>query len=464
MLHTDIGLKAEAMVISKIDFSTQEKFFMAGAATSNISPSLYGDVYSAPTITYVHDELHARALVLDDGETRLAFVVVDVIGLNRELIDEAKKLIHEEINLPVENIMISATHTHSARSARGNEPFSDYQRFVIRRIADAVSGAVYNLEPALIGWGGGNMPQHVFVRRWKMKLGTPIDNPWGGQDKVIMNPGRDNPDLLEPAGIPDPEIAFISVKSLSGRPIALFANYSLHYVGGVPNGHISADYFAVFADRIQELLGADRQDPPFVGIMSNGTSGDVNNINYAEPGHNYPSYERMRIVADDVAREVLRVHNTLYFHDWVRLQAAQEELTLKIRKPDRQMIENAKKVLSMPDTRVGPHRSRKYYNEGLLRRLEMPDHIDIIVQTFGIGELGIGTIPFETFAETGLKLKANSPFETTFIISLANGSSGYLPTPEQHELGGYETWTNRVEIEASRKIVSTILELFSGIK
>ena len=59
-----------------------------------------------------------------------------------------------------------------------------------------------------------------------------------------------------------------------GRPLALLANYSLHYVGGVGSGDLSADYFGAFADGIQQLLGADRQDPPFVGIMSNGTSGE----------------------------------------------------------------------------------------------------------------------------------------------------------------------------------------------
>src|SRR5690606_13633998 len=101
------------------------------------------------------------------------------------------------------------------------------------------------------------------------------------------------------------EVSFISVQALDGRPIALLGNYSLHYVGGVPRGHLSADYFGVFADRIQELLAADRQDPPFVGIMSNGTSADVNNINFRGPAEKYPPYAKMKLVADDVATEVL---------------------------------------------------------------------------------------------------------------------------------------------------------------
>src|SRR5690606_679506 len=121
----------------------------------------------------------------------------------------------------------------------------------------------------------------------------------------------------------DPEVSFISVQATDGRPIALLANYSLHYVGGVPSGHISADYFAVFADRIQQLLNADRQDPPFVGIMSNGTSGDVNNINFRGPAEKHPPYAKMKIVAEDVAQEVMRVYKTIEHHAWVPLKAAQ---------------------------------------------------------------------------------------------------------------------------------------------
>jgi hypothetical protein len=97
--------------------------------------------------------------------------------------------------------------------------------------------------------------------------------------------------------------------------------------------------------------------------------------------------------------------------------------------------------------------------------LEKPDETKIILQAFRIGDLGVAAIPFETFAETGLEIKEKSPFKTTFTIELANGSYGYLPTPKQHKLGGYETWlsTNRVEIEASEKIIETLLNLFDQI-
>jgi hypothetical protein len=226
-----------------------------------------------------------------------------------------------------------------------------------------------------------------------------------------MNPGRD-PNLLEPAGIPDPDVSFISVQSIQGKPIALLANYSLHYVGGNPRDHISADYFGVFADRIQELLKADRQEPPFVGIMSNGTSGDVNNINFGAPAIRKAPYVQMKLVAEDVAREVFRVYNSVEYHSWVPLRAAEEELTLQVRKPSAQMLARAKTMIARPDTVMPIHRHEVTYAHRILDfDATWPDDIHIILQAFSIGDLGIAAIPFEVFAEIGLEIKSKSLFQ-----------------------------------------------------
>ena len=449
--------------------------FQAGAYMSNVTPPLGEPVvgnWNSPPATYVHDQLYAKTLVLDDGTTRLAFVVVDNVAINREVFDEAKRLVQEEAGLPLEHMLMAATHTHSGTSARGvseksggwqgEQPLDDYQTFLARRIADGVRVAIGNLEPAQIAWGSGQVPQHVFNRRWYMK--NPVMSPLGMMDTVQMNPGVENPDLLEPAGPIDPEVAFIALQSKEGRPIAVLGNYSLHYVGGVPKGHISADYFAVFGDRMQELLGADRQEPPFVGIMSNGTSGDINNINFRGPAEERKPYEKMNIVADDVADEVLRVYQTLAFEDWVQLGAAQSTLSLQTRRASPQLLANMEQVRarSASDEPIF-HRFEETYARRIQQlEAEWPDTIDIILQTFRIGALGIAAIPFETFAETGLEIKEKSPFEQSFTIELANGSYGYLPTPEQHQLGGYETWlgTNRVEVEASTKITAELMRLF----
>lgn len=245
--------------------NAQEKTFRAGAATSNITPPL-GELvvggWSPFPATNVHDELHARCLVLDDGTTKLAIVLCDNVGIPREVFDAAKKLVVEETKIPAENLLMAATHTHSATTARGENKlkgiveFTDYQKFLIRRIADGVRRAINNLEPAQIAWGSANEPGEVFNRRWYLKpeATNELRNPFGGVDKVRMNPPRASQYLVEPAGPTDPEISFISVRSISGKHIALLGNYSLHYVGGVRHGDISADYFGAFAEEIEERL------------------------------------------------------------------------------------------------------------------------------------------------------------------------------------------------------------------
>jgi hypothetical protein len=463
------------------------RVFRAGAATANITPQLGDGIvggWDTPPAKHIHDELHARCLALDDGTTKLVFVVVDSVSVNREVFDEAKRQIHAATGVPKEHVMMSATHTHSATSARGPNPLvmkgpgevpgqgglpplDNYQAFLARRIANGVQVALNNLAPARIGWGAGRVPQHVFNRRWLLKDGKTSPNPFGGQDRAIMNPGAGRKDLDRPAGPVNPEVYFISLETAAGRPLALLANYWLHYVGGVPQGHLSADYFAVFADRIQQLLGADRQDPPFVGIMANGPCGDVNNIDFsATAATKHAPYEKMRIVADDLAREVLQVRATIQHRDWVELRTAQVELALATRRPTPERIAQAKQVLARPASVSPIHRHEKTYAERTMSAVSWPETLPIVLQVHRIGDLAIATIPFEVLTEIGLEIKAKSPFKDTFTIELANGGYGYLPTPEQHELGGYETWlgTNRVEREASRKIVQTLLGLFERVK
>ncbi len=435
--------------------------FRAGAATSNITPSLGAEIvgnWTRPRATHVHDQLHARCLVLDDGTNRVALVVIDKLGIPAEDCEAAKRMIFESTGLPTDRVLIAAVHTHSATAV------FPHQDFLARRIADGVCCAINNLEPARIGWGTVAAEEHVNNRRWLMKPSTKLVNPFGGVDKAKMNPPAGSPELLEPAGPVDPQICFLSVQSTDGRPIALLANYSLHYVGGVGQGHISADYFAVFADRIQELFGADRLSPPFVGIMSNGTSGDINNVDFRKPRPRREPYEQMRYVAHDVARRVFEAHRNVVFHDWVPVQMVQRGLPLAWRKPTAEEVARAREVKAgaqpLPER---PH--EEVYVDRILSQHELPAEFTAVLQALRVGDVGIAAIPFEVFVEIGLELKEKSPFKPTFTMELANGSFGYLPTPRHHALGGYETWlgSSRAEISASVKIVTNLLEMFGEL-
>lgn len=475
-------LVAFVVMIVQLGYSewgySQTRTFKAGAAVVDITPPLGSGIvgnFVVPPATHIHDELKARVLVLDNGQSKLVWVVADNVGIHREVFDESKRIILKETGISPGQVMMSSTHTHSGVSAGGegdkrwgfnvDKPLDEYQTFIAKRMADGVQVALNNLEPARIGWGAGTLPDQVFNRRWIMK--EKVVNPFGDLDQVQFNPGINNPNRKEPAGPTDPQVSVVSVKSLEGREIALLANYSLHYVGGVPKGHISSDYFGVFADKIQSMLKADRQEPPFVAILSNGTSGDVNNVNTNVVPKPKAAYEKMKEVAQDLATEVLRVHKGIQYQNWVELKSADSELKLRVRKPTEKQVERARMVVKRPaDVKPGHSLEVAFAHRIIQLHNEWPDQIDVVMQAFRVGDLGIAAIPFEVFAETGLEIKAKSPFKSSFTIELANGCYIYLPTPAQHKLGGYETWLSiaMVEENASVAIVDEILKLFNKVK
>ncbi|HAH47800.1 MAG TPA: hypothetical protein DCM07_23690, partial [Planctomycetaceae bacterium] len=325
--------------------------------------------------------------------------------------------------------------------------------------------ALEKTEPAQIGWGGVDEPSEVFNRRWFTTNPDFCKNPFGGVDQVRMNPPRGNAALVKPAGPIDPEISFISVQSLEGRPLALLANYSLHYVGGVKKGEISSDYFGIFSEKIGSLIGASPEDGSFVGMLSNGTSGDINNINFSQPGKRMQAYEKMAQVADLVAKRVADAYKGVKYQTWVPLGSASADLTLKVRKPDAAMQAYFKKLLAQPEDAPQHHRYERNYAGRVQRLLEGPDEVTVKLQTLRIGDLTVAAIPFETFCEIGLEIKDKAPFKDAFTIELANGYYGYLPTPAQHKLGGYETWmgTNRVQLDASDQILTVLFELMEDL-
>ena len=223
----------------------------AGAAKVDITLPLGaingGVILRGGPAQQVHDNLHARCLALDDGKTQIALVVCDLRMIHRELVDRAKQLAAEALGWPVENMLVAATHTHAAPGLlQIQQGFLDrwYADCVVVRIADAIRRAAAQLAPARVGWGSVAKPEHVFNRRWKVQPGTAPADPFGRTtDTVVTNPDR-TLTVLEPAGPVDPELSVLCVQHADGRPLAAFANYGLHYVGGYTPGTVSADISA----------------------------------------------------------------------------------------------------------------------------------------------------------------------------------------------------------------------------
>jgi hypothetical protein len=309
-------------------------------------------------------------------------------------------------------------------------------------------------------------PEFVFNRRWFVRPESNPPNPFGvSGEQVRMNPPAGSADLIRPAGPVDPEFSVLSVRHADGNALALLANYGLHYVGGTRRGDISADYFGAFAKAVEELTGNGDGGAPFIAMMSNGTSGDVNAINFREARQQQEPYARMREAARDLAETAARLAAQATYHSQPSLAAACHDLTLEVRKPDARRLAWARETWA--GVREGERLTRpQVYARETLALQEFPPTVKVPLQALRIGSLGIAAVPCEVFAETGLAIKERSALQPTFTIELANGYFGYLPTPEQHQWGGYETWAARsscLETQAEPKIRAEALRLLSAV-
>jgi neutral ceramidase len=448
------------------DPPSERQQLLAGAFAQDVTPTqlpvIVNGGMSEQRTSAVTDPLFARCLVLDNGTVRIAFSIVDSCVLPNWLMDRAKSLVAERCGIPAECILISATHSHSTPSVLsvlGSGQNDDYADYLCERIVEGIVAAADRVEPARIGWGVGQDPTNVFCRRFLMKPGTAMTNPFGGShdDQAQMNPGFQNPDAVERTGPADPAVSVLSVQTRDGRPLAILANYSTHYAGA-PG--LSADYFGVFARRIGELVGA-QGTPEFVGIMTNGTSGDANCLDFVNPPRKFDYLS----VGDDVARAAFEAYQRIEYADWVPLVAEQQIVTLGVRKPTSEEVTRASALLATIGDRLPASIPEVYARETLLLA-DWPDSVHVTLQTLRIGAMGIAAIPCEVYGATGLALKQESPIKPMFTVSLANGYHGYLPPAEQFPLGGYTTWRARssyLEVEAEPKIRAAVLDLLARV-
>ncbi len=446
--------------------AAEVKVFRAGASAVEITPKTFPRVISGGFLEgradRALDPLYARALVLDDGAARLAIVVVDTLMMPREMVDNAKARAHRSTGIPIERICVAATHTHSAPSvmgALGTGVDEEYARFLPGRIAEAIQSAARNLAPARIGWAVVADSEHTNCRRWVRRPDRIGPDPFGASTiRAMMHPGYQNPDYVGPAGPKDPGLTVLSVQSPEGRPIALVANYSMHYFGAAP---VSADYFGRFCRKMTELISTGPSTLPFVAMMSQGTAGDLHWMDYSRPAKSIG----IETYSEEVAKVAFEAYKTITYRDWVPLAIAERKLTLRRRVPDQKRLDWARRVIEgMKDPKRPTNIPEVYALEQFY--LDKEPQRELKLQAIRIGDLGIAAIPCEVFGITGLKLKAQSPLQPALNLELANGADGYIPPPEQHKLGGYTTWPARtagLEVEAEPKIVEVLLQLLEQV-
>jgi hypothetical protein len=443
--------------------------FKAGSCAVDISPRVLPAIQNGGFLEqasdHIDDPLHARCLAMSDGSTNIGIAIVDSCMIPRDVCDAIKQRVEQDCGIAANRILIASTHTHSAPSMMdfclGSRQDVAYTEFAIPRITAGIVRAHSSMERAKAGWAVIDAPQHTHCRRWIHRPDAFENDPFGERTvRAMMHPGYQNPAYLMPAGPVDSKLTLLSIQSADGRPITVLANYSMHYFGGTEG--FSADYFGDFARYLEDKLGRDvPSTQPFVGIMSQGTSGDLHWMDYSQPKReNYSRHQYAKELGDIAIQALQRIE----YRSEVDLEMAETRLRLERRLPSKSRLEWAEAINKNRNERRPGNLPEVYAEQATWIRDNRS--AELVLQAVRIGELGMAAIPNEVYGITGLKLKSRSPVQPLMNLELANGAEGYIPPPEQHYLGGYTTWPARtagLETEAEPKIVEALLDLLEQV-
>lgn len=416
---------------------------LAGTAEVDITPLLQTTLaghFVPRTSDEIDSPLKSKAVVIDNSQTILAIVVLDLISIPIGEVRQIRANASQRTGIPEENIFISCTHTHTGPATRSSHSVKrdeQYCEWLIPKVADSIVLAWKRRKPARLAWGQGEQHDLIFCRRYRMLNGT-----------VVMNPGRGNPEVVEPVSQVDPLVGVLYIEDEQRVPLAVVARYSLHYVGTDNNFAISSDYFGHFAKIMQKQLGEQ-----CTVLLQNGNSGQINNVDVFDPQQ--PTGDRQsKLVAQALAGEVFKVISRLRPTGEVTLGACIESIRLSRKPITAHDLQVAHKILNTPegqptvanfDWLVGapiPQRLHRYYASGVQAVADMPETFISEVQCLRIADAAWVGLPGEIFVETGEKIRESSPATETFVVGLANDSLGYFATDQAFQEGGYETWTS----------------------
>src|SRR2546428_8046093 len=323
--------------------------FRAGAFAVDVTPEKFPVIVNGNFLPVIadkaNDRLHARWLVLDDGRgERVALCVVDSCLMPRELLDEAKALIQQATGLPPDRVLISATHTHSAPSVMGclgTDADPEYPTFLVKKLVEGAGQAVKNLTPARFGHASVQLPEYPHCRQWIYRPDRMLCDPFGELTvRANMHPGYQNASTIGPTGPSDSELSVVAFQSADQRPIAVLANYSMHYFGAPA---VSSDYYGLFCEKLaSSVSSAKGEQPPVVAIMSQGTSGDQHWMDYGKREKKLT----MDAYAEALADAGYRAYQSIRFRDDVDLAMQEKEIRLHVRSADDKRLAWARDVVA----------------------------------------------------------------------------------------------------------------------
>lgn len=368
----------------------------------------------------VHDDIFARVVVVSDGENKAAIISVEVIGISNSFWEECTALITKETGIPKEYILLSAVHNHNGPAIRVyNKDESPgvlaYVEELKNKLVNATKSANNKLSPASIGAGKGEC---------KMNINRVAPDGKGG---IAL--GRN------PYGPCDHEVGVLRINDNAGKPLAVMANWPCHAVVlGPKNYFITGGWPGATSNFIENELGEGVIVPVIVGA-----SGDINPIYGPHIDFEITSsyaYGKDAIGAD-LAKKTMRVANNITTTSNGKISAIQ-------------------RIISLP---LKGREEKKYQQPEYIKG----DSLKVRLSAIKIGNIVLTGVSGEVFNQISVKMRAQSPYTNTFMITHCNGSCGYLVTEDAYAIGGYEVGSTQAKSGAEKAIIENLLEMIAEL-
>jgi len=440
----------------------------AGFARVDITPPLGIPLagYSDPQnrlAQSVRDPLDLNALAVSNGERTAILFSADLIRLYKGTTEQIRRRVAEITGLPFEALFIACTHTHTGPdvSAAGftgepKEKTERYLEFLEDRFCDAALLALADRKPAKMGYAVANAPKVAFIRRYHMKNGT-----------VRTNPGRFDPEIIEPVGQVDNRVNVLRFVREGGKEI-IIGNYGLHACCMKGIHEISADFPRFTREAIEAVL-------PAHCIFFNGVEGDVNHFNpFAQPknedpfvndndlsdaGYNFSDSNNVKYIGRAIAGSMLQVYGDVTWTEDAEVAFGLQVCTAFFNKPEPEEIPWAEELFARKA--AGENVKETYPPHSwaragrILRMLEKPDTDEIVVSAVRIGPAAFVGFPGEPFTKVGVDMKEQSPFAITLPCCMTNGAQGYYPMQEDFESRSYEALASNFKAGTAEALTAT---------
>jgi hypothetical protein len=438
------------ILILKHPKSNERIIMKAGFAQVDISPIKFPVRTYLGQVNEIIDPIYANAAVFCDGDLTFAFVSLDVVIVEAEYAGQICAIASAATGIPANRIMVCATHNHACPAIvdrPGHLKELEYIQYMIEKAAEAVETANANFEDVEIGSGSKFESRISFNRRFITHDGTVISQANSAQkERILCN-----------EGVIDPEVGVLAAKNTKGRIIGVMVNFACHACHQM--GQVSAGFPGVLSRKIKKAYGDTT-----VCVYLNGACGNIIHNNYLDPECDL-SKEK---TGKNLAQTVKKVMAELDFIPNAKLAVTDAVVRIKYRP-----LDELEDKLAHPEKMInifkGIHRLGWYdYSLELLRKLHaQADGEDAVIQAVAIGDTVFSSVPAEYFTEHGLRIKLESPWRKTYVISLANGWLGYIPTIEAFSRdGGHETtqalWS-KMEYEAGDIMADKAIELIKQV-